>query len=209
MNKEIIIAELVKQGSSLIGMVIRDNMFKGKKEAPEVKLLNSPPAETPAALPEGKVPINPKTCLPCSTDHLSTVCGALGEAVRFARREGMKNEDVQKRIAMGQDEINIMERIDLHPTAFEQLPEKEKGVARWVLGETKKLRDELKKQDLTVDELEKLSADACRLRLDLRIKSMGLPPQVADIAAKMEKGELTKDQAKEQIKAIMQPKEGG
>jgi hypothetical protein len=37
-------------------------------------------------------------CIPCTKNHLSTITGALSEAVRFARSEGVQSEEVQRRL---------------------------------------------------------------------------------------------------------------
>jgi len=36
-------------------------------------------------------------CRPCTADHLSTCAGALSEALRFARRDGMEDIEAQER----------------------------------------------------------------------------------------------------------------
>lgn len=39
-------------------------------------------------------------CIPCTKNHLSTITSALGEAVRFARSEGVQSEEVQRRLGI-------------------------------------------------------------------------------------------------------------
>lgn len=149
----------------------------------------------------------PKTCLPCSVDHLATVCGSLGESLRFARRTGMADIEVQKRIALAEEEINMMERLDLNAINISQLPEKEKTLARWVLGESKPIRDRLK-TITSLNDLEALSADACRLRLEFKVKQMNLPPAIMDVTRDLEQGKVTPAQAQEKITTLIKANKG-
>jgi len=60
-------------------------------------------------------------CVPCTKNHLSTIAGALSEAVRFARSEGTSSEEVTRRIGIVEDELNIWERVDATPDKIEGL----------------------------------------------------------------------------------------
>jgi hypothetical protein len=82
-------------------------------------------------------------CLPCSRDHLSTVSGALNEAIRFARREGIYHKEVADRVGMALDELNMLERIDLSSANIESLPPDEKRLANWGLEKSRELRHEI------------------------------------------------------------------
>src|SRR3990167_7169270 len=44
----------------------------------------------------------------CSRDHWSTVVASLNEAMRFARSDGINHPEVQRRIELASDELNIM-----------------------------------------------------------------------------------------------------
>jgi hypothetical protein len=52
-------------------------------------------------------------CIPYAIDHTATVCGVLNESIRFARRDGIDNLEVQRRIAKAEEELNAMERVDM------------------------------------------------------------------------------------------------
>lgn len=102
-------------------------------------------------------------CLSCTRDHFSTISGALSEALRFARSDGIESKDVQGRIGLVLDEMNIMERIDLAPQAIVQLKGKEKELAEWSLKNSRQLRH-IVGEITTVDDIEKAAARAAQLR---------------------------------------------
>jgi hypothetical protein len=133
-------------------------------------VITNPPeveANPPEVEPEvPAIPLNPAkgtACLACTADHLSTVIGALNEAMRFARDGGVDQEEVQRRLEMATDELNICERIDLAPDKTAALGAKEKEVAKWVLPHLRKLRHSLKEIDST-EELELIAATAIEVR---------------------------------------------
>ena len=80
-------------------------------------IMLAPPVPAPAPQPVLIAPATPteehepeaegtqKTgCIPCSRSHLSTVSGALGESLRFAREEGgVMHPEVQRRIMLAED----------------------------------------------------------------------------------------------------------
>ena len=81
--------------------------------------------------PEPPSTVNPQTqptvataagvataCVPCLRGHISAVSGALTEALRMSRGEGIATPDVAERIRLAQDEITIAERKDLTPEAI-------------------------------------------------------------------------------------------
>jgi len=108
-----------------------------------------------------------KGCLPCAADHFSTVAGALTEALRFARTEGIDHQEVLERIALSFDELNIMERIDAAPEKLERLPEEEQSLMRDATVMSRDLRHRL--SDLTgVQDLEAVAALAQKSRTDFR-----------------------------------------
>lgn len=102
-------------------------------------------------------------CLSCTRDHFSTISGALAEALRFARDEGMDNKDVQGRIGLALDEHNAMERIDLAAEAITKLTGKEKELAEWSLKKSRELRHMVGEIE-TVNDLEKAAAKAANVR---------------------------------------------
>lgn len=144
------------------------------QEAPVVEV---PPVEAAVAEPLGEVKAVPKrqrksagdeipkgtACLQCTSDHLSTLVGALNEAMRFARDGGIDQEEVQRRVHIATDELNICERIDLAPDKTAALGPKEKEVATWILPELRKLRHSLKEVG-TTDDLEMIAATAALTR---------------------------------------------
>jgi hypothetical protein len=108
-------------------------------------------------------PAKGTACLQCTEDHLSTIVGALGEAMRFARDSGVEVEEVQKRLAIATDELNICERIDLAPDKTAALDPAEKEVAKWVLPLLRGLRHDLKGIK-NVDDLEQVAAATIEMR---------------------------------------------
>lgn len=130
-------------------------------------------SEVRTPIEEGKPPIeeiaSATVCLSCCRDHFSTISGALSEALRFARSDGMTSKDVQGRIGLALDEMNMMERIDLAPTAIAPLKGKEKELAEWALQNSRELRHTVG-EIATVDDLEKAAAQAARLRQEFMTK---------------------------------------
>ena len=183
-----------------------------------VAMLEQRPSYMPA-LPEPieKEPVEETTvlavpkrgtgCIPCSRDHMSTVSAALNESMRFAREPGVAHEEVQRRLAMAEDELNIAERIDLAPDKLTELPEEEQEVARDTLVRMRAIRQKLP-ETRTVEELEQLASDATKLRLELRMHT--LPKEVRDklmeTARQVENGNLSLKEGKERIKMVFKEK---
>lgn len=99
----------------------------------------------------------------CSRDHFSTASGALNEALRFARKDGINTDEVQKRIGIALDELNSCERIDLAAERIINLSGKEKQIALDALNESRELRHKITAVQ-TPDDLERASADAANMR---------------------------------------------
>jgi hypothetical protein len=119
-------------------------------------------------VPTPAAPATPEkgtACLQCTEDHLSTIVGALNEAMRFARESGTKNPEVQKRLAIATDELNICERIDLAPDKTAALGPEEKELATWVLPLLRDLRHHIKGIK-EVDDLEQVAAGAIQVRTE-------------------------------------------
>jgi hypothetical protein len=102
-------------------------------------------------------------CLACTKDHFSTVSGALSEALRFARKEGVNHPEVQDRLGIASDELNIMERIDLSAQKLVRLEGYEKQIALDALKESRDLRHKIMAVQ-TPEDLEKAAADAASIR---------------------------------------------
>ena len=150
------------------------------------------------------------SCMSCSRSHLSTVSGALNEALRFARDEGMGSTQVQKRLMKAEDEINVMERFDLSAEAIQNSPEKEQELARAYLPRIRKLRQEIG-QTASVEALEKTSAEASVLGQEFRLsllqaKGVDLNP-ILSLAKRVQAGEISLDDAKAQLKQILPEEE--
>lgn len=104
-------------------------------------------------------------CLPCSRDHFSTVSGALNEAIRFSRREGVAHPEVARRLGMALDELNMLERIDLSAEELTQLKGKEKKLAEWGLEKSRMLRHKITSVT-SHEELERVAATASKVRTE-------------------------------------------
>jgi hypothetical protein len=102
-------------------------------------------------------------CLACSKDHFSTASGALSEALRFARKEGLNHPEVQSRLGIATDELNIMERIDLSAEKLVHLNGHEKQIALDALNESRELRHEIMAVK-TPEDLERAAAEAAQIR---------------------------------------------
>jgi hypothetical protein len=102
-------------------------------------------------------------CLACSKDHFSTASGALAEALRFARKDGINHPEVQTRLGIATDELNIMERIDLSAGKIIHLDGHEKKLALAALNESRELRHMITSVQ-TPEDLEKAAAEAAKIR---------------------------------------------
>jgi hypothetical protein len=97
-------------------------------------------------------------CIPCSLGHVGTCAGLLNEAMRFARKDGIDEETID-RTGMCLTELNAMERVDLRPEMVAYLPDWEKDMVNELLGESRALRHELEDiENLTPAKLETLAA---------------------------------------------------
>lgn len=149
-------------------------------------------------------------CISCSRSHLSTISGALGESLRFAREDGIQHPEVQRRIMMSEDEANIMERIDLAPDALLNSPPEERQLAEEYLPRIRKLRQGLGGIS-SVDKLEEVAGEASLLAQEFRLRHLqlqgvNLSPVMA-LAKKVQAGELTMEEAKIQLKELLPEEE--
>jgi len=165
-----ILALVISEGSKVIGEMIRHRavLFPAQKaEAPSVtelpiteeKAVNYSVGSTEAtAVATG--------CVPCSLGHLGTCSGLLNEAVRFARKGGIENNEIFDRINMCLDELNALERVDLRPELIVNLPEWEKNLANQVLLASRAIRHNL--EDISsVSKLEQVAATTQSTRNDV------------------------------------------
>lgn len=150
------------------------------------------------------------SCIPCSRSHLSTVSGALNESLRFARGEGIASPEVQRRLMMAEDEINMLERIDMSAESIQRSPEEEQELAREFLPRIRELRQSIG-QIASVEQLEKTAADASilgqefRLR-NLQMKGVDLNPVMA-LAKRVQAGEIDMETARAQLKEMLPEEE--
>ena len=156
------------------GRLIKDAVGGIQEAASEIdSAVKGIDSEVRAPIEEPKTPIeeiaSATVCLQCSRDHFSTISGALSEGLRFARSDGVASRDVQGRIGLALDEMNIMERIDLAPQALAGLKGKEKELAEWSLTNSRELRHAIG-EIRTVDDMEKAAAQAARLREEFMSK---------------------------------------
>lgn len=156
------------------GSFIREAVSGIQEAAAEIdSAVKDVDSEVRAPIEEGKPPIeeiaSATVCLSCCRDHWSTISGALSEALRFARSDGMASKEVQGRIGLALDEHNIMERIDLAPQALAGLKGKEKELAEWSLQNSRELRHVVG-EIRTVDDMERAAAQAARLREEFTSK---------------------------------------
>lgn len=126
----------------------------------------------------------------CSDEHFSEVSGALSEALRFARNEGLGSKEVIRRVRHARDELNTMERFDLAAEEIIKLPKDEQEVAHWALPQSRNLRHSINSAQ-TVEDLEKASAQAanladtfaeklikCRPGVETKEEDKPLPPEI-------------------------------
>lgn len=150
------------------------------------------------------------SCISCSRSHLSTVSGALGESLRFAREGGVEHPEVQRRIMLSEDEINIMERIDLAPDALANSPEEERTLAEEYLPRIRKLRQDLG-QISSVEKLEHVATDASLLSQEFRLRHLQLQGvdlnPVMELAKQVQRGEIGIEEAKAKLKEILPEEE--
>jgi hypothetical protein len=149
-------------------------------------------------------------CLSCTRSHLATIAGLMGEALRFARAEGILHPEVQERLNMAEQEVNVMERIDLSPQKIQDLPPVEAEMAREYLPKIRVLRQDMGNIE-SVEALEAATAEASVLGQEFRLrhlqtKGVDLNP-VVDLARRVKAGELTIEEAKAKLKTMLPDEE--
>ncbi len=149
-------------------------------------------------------------CISCSRSHLSTVSGSLAESLRFAREGGIEHPEVQRRLMLAEDEINIMERVDLAPDALAKSPPMERRLAEEYLPKIRALRQNIGAV-MSPEALGKIAAEASVLSQEFRLRALQLKgvdlTPVLHLANKVEAGEMTMDEAKEALKELLPEEE--
>lgn len=164
--------ELIKSGREEISNVASAIRVEGK-----------PPVETTPK--EISSPVAKGTaCLPCSRDHLSTTSSALSEGIRFARDKGVKDHEVMRRIRIGLDELNAMERIDLAPAETAKLKGAEKKLADWTLRQSRALRHIIT-EIRDADTLEQAAARASTITEEFMTQLWAIPEEECETCGEL------------------------
>lgn len=187
------------------------NGYSPRQNAPEQA---APSENSPAASVEGPTEGTQKRtreevavgCLPCARGHLATVSGTLKESLRFARDEGIAHPEVQTRLQTAEEELTVLERHDWTPEKIANSPAGEREVIQAMLSKLRVLRQDLSELR-SYEDLEKATAIASNLDMELRmrvLKNRGFSEQqmgsIVSLAQKVQNGELTMEQAKEQVR---------
>jgi len=204
-------AELVKFYQGLTGAQVEKEAASPEKATQTTQ----EPAETPDFVPEqpvGQIKITARAgtgCRPCTSDHLATCAGALSEAIRFARADGVESDDVQQRIALCAEELNIWERWDAAPKSIAELSDQDRDFLRRWLPKGRGLRHQVNKIE-TLEDLEKAAGHAQQLHLEarkeLKQKGNAFLDEVERQAERVKAGEITREQAIKELEASV---EGG
>jgi len=103
-------------------------------------------------------------CVPCAADHFSTCCGILSdEAVRMARRKGIADSEVIKRILDCGSQLNAMEREDLSVEKIAGLPKWEKELAIYAQNKGAEIRHKLNSIE-SIEDLESIGIELKKAR---------------------------------------------
>ena len=197
-----VVAMLVQEGGKLISEFLRIRQFSSHSKTALLEIDKAYKIPSPTQTIETSVSssVSSETspskataietgCVPCSLGHLGTCSGILNEAMRFARKDGM-NVEVVDRINICLDELNAMERVDLRPQMIENLPGWEKELATETLNESRAIRHKLESVK-TVEDLEHLAAKTQEIRNKVGRKWFGakmdaMPNMTPEIKAKVE-----------------------
>jgi len=112
-----------------------------------------------------------KGCIPCSRAHILGIRGALKEALRFAREDGIKHPEVEKRIDYAAEELITMERFDLSDDKISNSPPEEQKLIRNVKPDIRELRQFLVNQIEGVENLENATDLANSIYQEIKNKS--------------------------------------
>ena len=171
-------ARIVEEGGKVMGDLIKALALRPRKP-PEGSTSPSEIAQTaPQKENVGKTsqePASPptlksetvesgKACIPCCIDHFSTCSGLLSdEAIRFARRHGIANNETIQRISACIDQLNAMERGDLAVEKIADLPDWEKDLAIHSQNQGADIRHKLTNIS-DIEDLEKVSVQIKNIR---------------------------------------------
>lgn len=208
-------AALFEQGGKIIGDVLHFLIMRPRKRAPDeewrrVEETPQPKKEAaltvtaPAPSKEAQAPLPKGTaCKPCTSDHFSTCAGALSEALRFARSGKVSDYEVQRRISLCVDELNIWERIDVSPEVLPRMTPDEKVFVRKWLPRGRELRHDLN-EITTLEDLEAVAAKTKIMALEARQDMAALQPpvmkQIQSLADEVKSGKITKEEALTRLK---------
>lgn len=147
-------------------------------------------------------------CLPCAQGHLATIAGTLKEALRFAREEGMESSEVLTRLQTAREDVAVLERHDWTPEKILASPPEQQEIIRRMLPEVRRLRQQII-QIQTVQDLEEAAARAGQLSVALMLEVMKRtkkvsPSRVIELARRVRNGEMTKEEAVEELKSGME-----
>lgn len=155
------------------------------------------PTTTPAPLSTGTA------CLPCGRHHISAISGALGEALRFARSDGLNSPEVISRLTIADEEMDVMERVDLAPAKIAGLGPKDKEDARWLANESRSIRHVLDSMG-SVEDLERAAGKAQNLGIELRARMFKLSAEdtvrLKALVKNVREGRISKEKALESLK---------
>ena len=197
------IAIIIQEGSKIVGEVIRNgglSMFHRKEEPKPVSQAKIVTADY--SVKGEKATATATGCLPCAIGHLGTCSGLLNEATRFARKDGIGNDEVIDRMNMCLDELNTFERVDLRPEMIDSLPENERDMARQALDASRDIRHILE----GIEDSSGLEhADAERQRVRMDIGKQYLKDRIAKLTP--EKKEQIKETLMEKLKEAKESQE--
>jgi len=169
-------AYISREGGKILSDVIRLVMTKPKKASPspeseeeapseeKTMVTTQEPAKPPRIAGESEKQLvveeiaNGTACDICSLDHISTCAGILEEANRFARREGVNNTEVIRRISICRQQLNALERDDANPQKLVELPPIERKIMERILPKAGKLRHRLN-EIVSLETLEQVTAE--------------------------------------------------
>ena len=201
-------AYLMEQGSKLASDLLKVVVLRSSKKAA------APEPQAPVQEEEAQAPVAPKAqpasaqktpeaqkgtgCVPCTSDHLSTCSGALSEAVRFARTTGIENPEVQGRLALCVDELNIWERVDAAPEKQGSISSAERDFLRRWLPKGRGLRHQVNEVG-SLEDLERAAASAQQQSREARTEMRKLRPPVMGkieaLAQRVKAGEISNKEA--------------
>ncbi len=156
MNKQVI-AIIIQEGGKFVSELIK-NRSPGRTSI-VAAVIEEPPTPIAKKPPEGQDKASgiEAGCVACATGHLGTCSGVLNEAMRFARKDGIKSVEVIDRVNICMDELNALERIDLRPELTLNLPPWEKELADKALAASRTIRHNLEGMS-NIDDLELAAA---------------------------------------------------